>query len=438
MDVNVAEVIDARPLGRLQVRIALICAVLIAMDGFDVQAITYVAPLLVEKLGISRALLGPVFSASLIGTTLGGFAFGPVADRLGRRLTLVLCAMLFGLSSLATATSGSVDALIVWRLLAGIGLGGATPTAVALVSEYCPRRSRSAVVMAMYCGFSVGAAAGGFLAAWLIPAYGWEAVFIIGGALPLLTVPLLLAAVPESIRFLLARGRPQPEVAALLDRVAPGAARPGARYVAGEPNPPGFPVAELFTHGRALRTVLAWAMFFLNLIALYFMINWLPTLFHDSGMPVSASVLTAAMIQTGSIVGTLVLALLAQRFAAFSLIGTGFLVGAGCIAALSLVGSSAPLGLSLGFLVGFFVIGTQTGANAVTAMLYPTAIRGTGIGWALGVGRCGSILGPLLGGLLVSWHWAAHDVLLAAAVPSLLAAGCGYALASVQRLHGES
>lgn len=433
MDIDVSRIIDDSPLSSFQLRILLICATVIVLDGFDVQAITYVAPVLTGQLGISRAMLGPVFSAGLAGTMLGGFAFGPIADRLGRKTTLALCAILFGACSLATATSGSITALMVWRLLAGLGLGGATPTAVALVSEYCPGRSREALTMTMYCGFSVGAALGGFLSAAIIPAYGWQSVFLLGGALPIVITPLVLLLVPESIRFLIASGREAATVARVLARLGPSnlPALEGARFVMGEPNPRGFPVAELFTGGRALRTALVWLMFFANLIALYFMINWLPTLFNNSGLSVRSAVNASAMVQTGSIAGTLVLAALARRIRAFSLLGVGFLCGAGSIALLALVGASPGLGQALGFLAGFFVIGTQTGANAASAMLYPTSIRSTGIGWALGVGRCGSILGPLAGGVLVSWHWSPASIFLMASAPAALAGLCGFAIAAV-------
>ncbi|MBV8888224.1 MAG: MFS transporter [Alphaproteobacteria bacterium] len=428
--IDVTELIDSRRLGVFQIRVVALCASVVLIDGFDVQAITYAAPVLTGVLGIERAMLGPVFSAGLFGLTLGAFGFGLLADRLGRKTTFVACAVLFGLCTLATATVGSVTELLAWRFVAGLALGGATPIAVALSSEYCPKSSRETLVMIMYGGFSVGAAGGGFLSAWLIPAFGWRSVFVLGGIVPLAIVPLLLMALPESIRFLVARNTGHDRVAAIVRRLAPGCpANRDTRFLVGEENPAGFPVRHLFSGGRARRTALLWLMFFANLIALYFLINWFPTLIHAAGLPLQQAVIASALIQIGSIAGMLLLAAAMRRVPAFVLLALGFLLGALSFAGLAWFGTTLTGVMAGAFVAGFFVIGTQTGANAVSAMLYPTSIRSTGIGWAIGIGRAGSILGPLIGGVLLSLHWSTASLFLIAAVPAAVAAVAALAIA---------
>ena len=427
--VDISRLIDASPIGAFQLTVVGLAAAVVLLDGFDVQTITYASPALTQELGIARPMLGPVFSAGLVGTTLGAFAFGLLADRFGRKPMFIGCTLLFGLCSLATATAGSVSQLIAWRFVAGLGLGGATPIAVALASEFCSEARRETLVMLMYCGFSVGAAGGGFFGAWLIPAFGWRSVFLAGGALPLLLTPLLVWWLPESIRFLVARGQRPHEVARTVRRLDPSAQVGTATcFQISEESPKGFPVGRLFADGRAATTLLLWLMFFSNLIALYFLINWFPTLGHAAGLTLREALLASALIQVGSIAGTFLLAVFVRRRRAFSLVAGGFLLGAVAIATLAAIASS-PTGLMIGgFITGFFVIGTQTGANAMSAMLYPTTIRSTGIGWALGVGRSGSILGPLVGGALLSLHWSTAGLFLIAAVPAAVAAAAAFGI----------
>src|SRR6266446_9596245 len=187
--VNVQEFIDGRKLSGFQVRVFALCALIVLIDGFDTQAIGYVAPAIVRSWHVDRAALTPVFSAGLFGLMIGALSFGPIADRFGRKPVLVLCTLFFGLMSLLTVTADSLSSLIALRFLTGLGLGGAMPNAIALTSEYAPKRVRATAVMTMFTGFSLGAAVGGGVAAALISRFGWQSVFVLGG-----TFPLLLAA----------------------------------------------------------------------------------------------------------------------------------------------------------------------------------------------------------------------------------------------------
>src|SRR6266446_8828753 len=214
--IDVAEFIDRQPVGGFQIRLLLTCAAVLFLDGFDTQAIGYVAPALAKEWGLSKGALGPVFSAGLFGLMIGALVFGPLADRVGRKKIIILSTLAFGLGALVTAFVQDVNTLLAIRFLTGLGLGGAMPNAVAMTSEFNPRRRSATMVMIMFCGFSVGAALGGLLAAALIPQFGWRSVFVVGGAAPLLLVPILARRLPESVRFLALTGRAHERVAELL------------------------------------------------------------------------------------------------------------------------------------------------------------------------------------------------------------------------------
>ena len=199
--IDLVDFIDGQPVGGFQIRLLLACAAVLFLDGFDTQAIGYVAPALAKEWGLSKGALGPVFSAGLFGLMIGALVFGPLADRVGRKKIITLSTAAVGLGALATALAQDLNTLLVIRFLTGLGLGGAMPNTVAMTSEYNPQRRRATMVMIMFCGFSIGAALGGFLAADLIPRFGWRSVFIVGGIAPLLLLPVLVWRLPESVRF---------------------------------------------------------------------------------------------------------------------------------------------------------------------------------------------------------------------------------------------
>ena len=432
--VNVPALIDARRIGRFQIRVAALCAAVVFMDGFDAQAIGYVAPSLSRAWNLPRGALGPVISAGLFGLMLGALIFGPVADRVGRKPIIVFCTFFFGLCTLLTVTAESTAGLLVWRFLTGLGLGGAMPNAIALTSEYSPGHSRATMVMVMFIGFSLGSALGGALAAQLIPAYGWTGVFWFGGILPLVLVPVLVFGLPESIRLLALRGGQDRRIAKLLARIDPALdVAPGTRFAAPEAHPGGFPVAHLFSEGRAGATLALWVMFFMNLLDLYFMASWLPTVIHDAGISERLAVITTALFQVGGAIGTLVLARLIDRFGAYGVLAAAYAAAGLFIAAIGQAGGAIGLIVPVVFGAGFCVVGAQIGANALAATYYPTFIRSTGVGWALGIGRIGSIIGPLLGGLMLALQWHIPTIFLAGAVPVFVAAGAVLVMGRIQR-----
>ena len=434
--IDVAKFIDRQPVGGFQIKLLLTCAAVLFLDGFDTQAIGYVAPALAREWGLSKAALGPVFSTGLFGLMIGALVFGPLADRIGRRKIIIFSTLAFGLGTLATAFVSDVNTLLAVRFLTGLGLGGAMPNAVAMTSEFSPHRRRATMVMIMFCGFSIGAALGGLLAAALIPQFGWRSVFVVGGVAPLLLVPIVAWRLPESVRFLALTGQANARVAELLGQIDPKAAfAPATQFIVHEPRLVGMPVRHLFREGRALPTVLLWVVFFMSLLDLYFLSNWLPTVLNDLGASVSSAAVIGSMLQVGGVVGTFALGSIIDRFS-FRALAVVYFAAVFAVGAIGQLGHSVALVTMAIFAAGFCIVGGQIAANALAATFYPTSVRATGVGWALGIGRVGSIIGPLVGGALLTAKWSTESVFLAAAMAALCAALAAFSLSRLVRMSG--
>jgi MFS transporter, AAHS family, 4-hydroxybenzoate transporter len=424
--VDVAELLDAHPVGSFQIRVLILCALAVALDGFNTQAIGYVAPAIARDWHLGREALSPVFASGLIGLMIGALSFGPLADRFGRKRIIIACTAFFGVLSLASVAAHTLNQLIALRFIGGLGLGGVMPNSIALTSEFSPHRSRGRMVMIMFCGFPIGATIGGFAAASIIPRYGWQGVFIAGGILPLLLVPALVAMLPESIRHLVLQGDKPAQVRALLAKISRDFVfSPGAEFVIREERAPGLAVGHLFRQGRALPTLLLWIVFFASLLDLFLLANWLPTVFHDAGISMSLSVIATALFQGGGVAGTLALGWLVDRFGVYRMLTAIYFLGAIFIAFLGHLHAIGAIMLCT-FGAGVGIIGGQTGANVVAALVYPTYIRSTGVGWALGIGRMGSVVCPLVGGMMLAQRWPLPTIFLAAAVPAVCGAAAIY------------
>jgi AAHS family 4-hydroxybenzoate transporter-like MFS transporter len=438
---DIRRFIDDRPVGRYQLLVATMCGLIVFVDGFDAQAMGFVAPALTAAMKISRGVLGPVISSGLVGMMIGALVSGPLADRIGRKPVLVGCTLIFGIGSLLTATAQSVESLMAFRLVTGLGMGGAMPNAIALTSEYMPRRRRAGAVTTMICGFSLGAAVGGFVAASIIPRFGWPAVFVVGGAIPIVIAFASVPLLPESIRFLVVRGRDDSRARDSLTRIAPGEAivgplSPGQDEHASTGLRSGasgtFIVAELFTNGRALGTTLIWVIYFMNLLNLYFLNSWLPTIMSDAGIPVETAIRLTSLFQIGGIAGAIVLGRLLDRRFSFWILAGCYAWAAAFVYSIGHTGASVPLLAVTITCAGVGIIGGQNASHALSSEFYPTRIRSTGVGWALGIGRIGSIVGPVIGGVLLAQNTPMRDVFWAAVIPASIAtlAASGIAIAA--------
>ncbi|SIO25651.1 MFS transporter, AAHS family, 4-hydroxybenzoate transporter [Bradyrhizobium erythrophlei] len=434
--VDVAGYIDQQPVGAFQIKLLLTCAAVLLLDGFDTTAIGFVAPSLAKEWGLTKVALGPVFSAGLFGLMIGALTLGSLADRIGRKKIIIFSTLAFGIGTLVTAFVPDVNALLAIRFLTGLGLGGAMPNTIAMTSEFNPQRRRATMVMIMFCGFSLGAALGGLLAAALIPQFGWRSVFVVGGAAPLLLVPILALRLPESVRFLALAGHANARVAELLALINPKAAFAAAtQFVVHEPVLAGMPVQHLFREKRALPTLLLWVVFFMSLLDLYFLTNWLPTVLNDLGASVSTSAVIGSMLQVGGVVGAFALGSVIDRFS-FRALALVYFIAVFAVGAIGQLGHSTVFVTVAIFVAGFCMVGGQIAANALAAAFYPTSVRATGVGWALGVGRAGSIIGPLVGGVLMTAKWSTGSVFIAAASAALCAALAAFSLSRIAGMSG--
>jgi AAHS family 4-hydroxybenzoate transporter-like MFS transporter len=425
--VDIAQVIDDSKPGAFQISIFILCGICLIVDGFDVQAMGYVAPALIQGWKLQNAMMAPVFSAALAGVLIGSFVFSMLADRIGRRPVMIGATLFFGVVTLATAQADSVEELRWLRFIAGLGLGGIMPNAVALCGEFSSRSSRVLVMMLVGNGFTVGAALGGFVAAWLIPHYGWRSVFYLGGAIPLVIAFVMLAWLPESPQFLSLKGKAQARIAQTLRRLNPRlhsarAETEGAVYFVPEAAHGGASLPRLFQEGRATGTALLWTTSFMNLLNMYFLSSWLPTVMRDAGHPLETGVYVGTALQIGGVIGTILLGWLVKRFGFVSVLTTCFALASLSIALIGQPGLPlAPLFVVV-FIAGAGVIGGQVGINALAGTFYPTTLRATGIGAELGAGRLGAIAGPLVGGQLMALQWNSREMFLAAAIPAVISA----------------
>jgi len=419
--INVSELLENSRIGPLQVRVFALTMASLIMDGFDVQAMSYVAPAVVADWGIGGSALRYVFPAANVGVLIGSLVFSVVADKIGRRPVLVGATLFFSVMSLATATAQDVTQLLWLRFIAGIGMGCIIPNSTALIGEFSPARRRVTLMMCITVGFTAGAAIGGFVAAWMIPAFGWRSVFVFGGAVPLVVSLAMMWGLPESLQFLAVRQRSRATLVRWLKRLDPTVrVDDSTRFVAHEQSREGVPFVHLFLEGRGVSTVLLWVVNFMNLLVLYSVTSWLPLLVAEMGYDTRTAVLIGAVLQTGGTIGTFGLAWMIARGGFLPMLAGTFASATLSIAFIGQPGLSLAVLGAIVFVAGWCVIGGQPGINALSATFYPTYLRSTGIGWGLGIGRIGAIVGPYIGGVLIGQQWTAQQLFWAAAVPAFV------------------
>ncbi len=418
---NFTSVIDQSKISGQQWLVLLISLFTAMFDGYDTQGIAYVAPVMARDLHFSPALLGPIFSAGLAGLTLGALFFGMLADKIGRKQAIIWPMAIFGVFSLATPLGHTVTSLVVLRFIAGFGLGGTLPNVTAYVLEYSPRRRRALLVNSTAAFFAFGSIVSGVLANILIPTLGWQSTFYIGGAIPLLGIVVVALYLPESVRFLLLSGQSMERVTTIMRRIVPERNfSAGTRFTL-EPQISGITVKALFTDGRAYPTIMLWIAFVANLFILTYLVFWLPTLLRRVGQPLEIAIMVTIWYAIGGCVGGLTMGWLADKLGSLpKVLATAYGMAAVtiCVAAFSL--TNTPVLVVAMFLTGCCINGGQGSLNTISAMFYPTAIRATGIGWALGIGRIGAVIGPAVGGILVGAAFSSSNVVLANILPAVI------------------
>ena len=420
--VNVSDLIDRR-LGSYQIWIIAVCFLVALLDGFDSQAIGVTAPLMIPDLHLRPDQLGAIFSGSSWGFLAGALLIGPCADRWGRKQFLIATGLLFSVCTFATPWASDYSSLLWLRVATGFGLGGVAPCFVSIATEYAPRRMRASLVTVLWTGLPAGGIIVGFLGPSLLPVVGWPGIYYAAGAISLVAILLVVVAVPESLIFLVMRNREAGRIARIAARIDPNLAESATpRFVISEKPQPGVPVRHLFTEGRAITTLLLWLAFFIDYFVLIGVLVWTPTLLKVTGMSVGQASAGLAFNNVGGVVGCLIAGYLIDRFGPYRILIVTFLAA---FVAIALTGYAAPSFVPVSVLEtldGLFIGGAGAGLIAFAALLYPSEMRSTGVGWGLGIGRLGGASGPILGGMLMAAQWTPATIFAAFGVIAIPAA----------------
>jgi len=348
-------------------------------EGFDLQAANYSTPDLIRSFGVTRDALTPVLSASLFGMLLGAPVAGMLGDRFGRKRVIIASITSYASLSALAAFSTSIDQLTLVRFIIGLGLGGALPNVLALATELMPSRARATGAALVGVGIPLGAVVAGAASAAMLPLFGWRSLFLIGGMGPLAVVLMLVLWLPESPSLLLARQAPLES---------------GLKQPARE-------VSALFGNGQAPVTLSIWVTYIMLLMTVYLLSSWMPLLLSDAGFSVRGAALLTTGYHLGGVAGGVFAALLLGHRS--WLVLAAFLASAGGLLMTLAWGGLAVTATAIALIAcGFCVVGAQNGLNGATGVAYPAENRSTGLGWALGLGRLGSVAGPFVGGLAVS------------------------------------
>tara|TARA_R110001592_G_scaffold363395_1_gene687523 strand:+ start:31646 stop:32962 length:1317 start_codon:yes stop_codon:yes gene_type:complete len=418
---NPQEIIDNSPMGRLQFLVIALCVVLVALDGFDVLAISFAAPGITDEWGINRATLGIVLSMELAGMALGSVLLGRMADRFGRRPTILFCIILMAVGMLLAARAGSVISLSIIRFVTGLGIGGMLASVNAMAAEYANAKRRAACVSLMAAGYPLGVIVGGAIASVLLATFDWRAVFEFGAVFTAAMIPLAWFFLPESVSWLLHR---QPANA--LARVNTTLQRMGHSAIEELPAPPATPQRrgwlELFTPGLASTTVLLTFAYLAHIMTFYFILKWIPKIVVDMGFSAAYAGSVLVWANVGGLAGCILLSALTQRFNVRLLVIAAML-GSTVLVNVFGLGQSDLTQLALvAACAGFFTNAAVVGLYAIFAQSFPTNVRASGTGFVIGIGRGGAVLGPIIAGFLFEAGEGLATVAFVMALGSLVAA----------------
>ncbi len=424
--VSITEVFDANPaMSSYQKWVCFLCFLVTFLDGFDAQVVAVAIPKIAVFLHANMGTLGLTVSASLVGSLVGAVGLGMLADRFGRKSMLVVCSLVFGLFSILSARITTVDQFAVYRFIAGLGLGGALPNALAFGSEYAPSRWRKSCTSAMYAGIPTGAMLSGLVGAWLMPRFGWQSIFVVGGIAGIIIALLIAAFLPESLEFLAMRNQDEARIRKIVARIAPAVAED--KQVAFRPTHrklPGVPVKNLFTEKRALVTILFWIIMFATLYASQTLVVWIPTFLHKGGATVVQYSLVYAIYNLSSAAGMILSGRLMDRTTKpFRFLPVAYVGGFACFVVFGwFAGVSLLAAALLCVICGLVIPGTVAGAMTLATVSYPADVRGTATGWAYAVGKTGNVFSPMVGGYLLTIGWSVFGICSMTALVDLFCA----------------
>jgi AAHS family 4-hydroxybenzoate transporter-like MFS transporter len=421
---DVDQFIDERAVSGFQKLVLALCGAACFCAGFNLLAPGYLAPAISRELNLGPGVIGALFVIGGFGTVLGTLTCGPLADRFGRK-TVVAATLFAAVPFLALAgMARGLTQLAVGEFAGDFALMGMVPVAMALAGEYVPRRLKTTLVMLVFAGFALGTIASGVMAAGLLAGWGWHGVLLIGAALPLLALTCVVPWLPESLDALTARVGAGMRISSILRRIDPKVELPvGVEFAMAEPLETGFPVTPLFRDGWAVPTFLLWIMFFANMLTLFSMNMWLPTILHDAAIAERTAIIISALMSLGGILGGIGLAELCDRLRSrrFIVLGLAYLAGGALVAAIGWSGNSLWELAIIVMLAGFFNYGVQNAANSMVAVLYPITARSTGAAWSMGVGQSAQVVGPFVSALLVALRWHERPTLVVIALPTVFA-----------------
>ncbi|USS52994.1 MULTISPECIES: MFS transporter [Pseudomonas] len=434
MNIDLKQRLDNDPMGRFQCLAIGICIVLNMIDGFDVLVMAFTAASVSAEWGLSGAQVGLLLSAGLFGMAAGSLFIAPWADRVGRRPLILFCLALSGVGMLLSALSQSPLQLALLRGLTGLGIGGILASSNVIASEYASKRWRGLAVSLQSTGYALGATLGGLLAVWLLGHWGWRSVFLFGGIVTVLVIPLVLLWLPESLDFLLARrpGNALARVNLLADKLGQPALSqlpPPAQSVPGAAT--GF--RQLLTPAMRRTTLVIWLLFFLVMFGFYFVMSWTPKLLVAAGLSAQQGITGGVLLSVGGILGAALIGGLSSRWKLSRVLAMFMLVTAGLLVLFVASGSSVTAALALGLLIGLFANGCVAGLYALSPVVYDASVRATGVGWGIGIGRIGAILSPTVAGVLLDGGWQPLHLYGVFASVFVLAAGCLLLLKSASR-----
>jgi AAHS family 4-hydroxybenzoate transporter-like MFS transporter len=427
--VQIEQLVDDQKIRWFNIKLLLWSWLAMFADGFDISALSFASTELVREWGVARSDFGWAFSASNVGVLIGAPLLGYIGDKYGRRLAIVLGSVIFGVFTLAMTQATNLEQMEVLRVLTGIGIGGLMPNTIALNAELAPRRWRALMVVLMFTGITLGSGSPGFISGWLIPVFGWEIVFVIGGVFPLIVAACLWFVLPESVKYLTTHHKHRDQLLKTARTMRPDLqiadnaqfiTAPNV-HVATEKEQGFLGLKALFSGSLRWITPLLWICFATTLMANFFLNNWMPIIFEGNGLTPKEAAVASMLYHVGGTVGGVLVSLVLNRFG-YSAIVVLFILAPLAIASMGLSGGSHLMTTFITGLAGFAVLGVQFGNNACSGLIYPTESRSKGVGWALGVGRIGSIVSPIIGGELIRRQMPASELFLWAASPMAVGA----------------